>query len=78
MPSLTSSIRFDAELKEVPDESRPRVDVRLVTPRGPSASTLESLEKALQIVGRTRCFIPAPFSTSLNLLSQKLKEPFKV
>jgi hypothetical protein len=46
------SIRLDAELKEVQSEARPRGDVRLVTPRGPSASTIESLEKALQTVGK--------------------------
>lgn len=55
------SIRFDAELKEVPNEARPRVDVRLVTPRGPSASTLESLEKALQTVGRANHLCPVFF-----------------
>ena len=50
------SIRIDAELKEVHGETRPRGDVCLVTPKGPSASTLESLEKALQTVGRI-CFL---------------------
>ena len=50
-------IRCNAELKEVQNEVRTRGDVRLVTPRGPSASTIESLEKALQTVGITLCAV---------------------
>ena len=72
------SIRFDAELKEVPNEARPRGDVRLVTPRGPSASTIESLEKALQTVGRTTFLLHFPPFILVTLLSQKLKGRFKV
>ena len=72
------SIRFDAELKEVPNEARPRGDVRLVTPRGPSASTIESLEKALQTVGRTPFLLHFPPFILVTLLSQKLKGRFKV
>ncbi len=72
------SIRFDAELKEVPNEARPRGDVRLVTPRGPSASTIESLEKALQTVGRTNFLLHFPPFVLMTLLFQKLKGRFKV
>jgi hypothetical protein len=69
------SIRFDAELKEVPNEARPRVDVRLVTPRGPSASTLESLEKALQTVGRA--IICAQFFASFSLSPLEIERAFQ-
>ena len=50
-------IRCNAELKEVQNEVRTRGDVRLVTPRGPSASTIESLAKALQTVGNALCAV---------------------
>lgn len=50
-------IRCNAELKEVQNEVRPKGDVRLVTPRGPSASTIESLAKALQTVGNALCAV---------------------
>ena len=55
VPHITSyqllPARLEAELKDVPNENRSRGDIRLATPRGPSASTIESLEKALQTVG---------------------------
>jgi hypothetical protein len=50
---FTISTRRDSELKDVQNEVRPKGDVRLVTPRGPSASTIEGLEKALQTIGKT-------------------------
>ena len=69
--------RSEAELKEVPNENRPRGDIRLATPRGPSASTIESLEKALQTVG-TFCFVSLSFAFAfLSCSFQKLKGLFK-